>query len=262
MVGLTQKKTLSMKMHDPMPTRTNRPSGFTLIELLVVIAIIAILASMLLPALSRAKSLAQRTACVNNMRQITLAIVMYTMDHEGEMPSAALRNQARSSDWVHWQPGRDIKGSVVAPYVGSNLSSNLFRCPPDFYSNRPQDYPYSYSLNGYLTREGVVVTTNKGNLDRVREPNRIILLMDEAAANDGWWVAYRTGHDIITPNHRGKGNLPRNATPEARWRAGMNFGRGNVTFPDGRVELVDFPFSRNPDNFDPDHVPGQRWTSP
>jgi prepilin-type N-terminal cleavage/methylation domain-containing protein len=251
-----------MAMNNLTQTRSDPHSGFTLIELLVVIAIIAILASMLLPALSKAKGLAQRSACVNNMRQITLGIVMYTMDHEGEMPSAALRNEARSSDWVHWQPGRDIKGSVIAPYVGSNLSSNLFRCPPDFYSNRPQGYPYSYSLNGYLTREGVVRTTNMGNLDRVREPNRIILLMDEAAANDGWWVAYRTAHDIITSGHRGTGNLARNSTPEVRWRAGMNHGRGNVTFPDGRVELVDFPFSRNPDNFDPDHVPGRPWRSP
>jgi prepilin-type N-terminal cleavage/methylation domain-containing protein/prepilin-type processing-associated H-X9-DG protein len=68
---------------------SDRPEhGFSLIELLVVIAIIAILAALLLPALSRSKGYAQRTACLNHLRQLTLATVMYAMEHDGYFPSS------------------------------------------------------------------------------------------------------------------------------------------------------------------------------
>jgi prepilin-type N-terminal cleavage/methylation domain-containing protein len=62
--------------------------AFTLIELLVVIAIIAILASMLLPALSRTKQSARRIVCVNHLKQLALATVMYVMDNDGYYPSS------------------------------------------------------------------------------------------------------------------------------------------------------------------------------
>src|SRR5262245_19263190 len=104
--------------------RIRQSSGFTLIELLVVIAIIAILAGMLLPALSRAKAKAERTACLSNFKQINLLMQYYTDDNRETFP--AHRNSGVNSTDANLSL-KNWWGTTILGYNTNN--ANLFRDP-------------------------------------------------------------------------------------------------------------------------------------
>jgi prepilin-type processing-associated H-X9-DG protein/prepilin-type N-terminal cleavage/methylation domain-containing protein len=121
---------------------------FTLIELLVVIAIIAILASMLLPALNKARDRAKQIKCVSNLKQIGTAFGMYTTDNEQWLPKYMDPN-----GWIRWQDRlfpyvHNYSGKVVQNiYRKDGQPSGVFKCPAQAGVNWTQHY----GLNDYMS---------------------------------------------------------------------------------------------------------------
>ena len=129
----------------PVRVRSVRPEGFTLIELLVVIAIIAILAAMLLPALSKAKAKAHQVNCISNLKQAGIGLNLYVDDNRGYYPYVSV--PATVLDPTDTSGSNTIWTKQLDPYLpqrGQTLTSResiVFVCPSTKFGNRfgPRD---------------------------------------------------------------------------------------------------------------------------
>ena len=223
----------------PLASPSNRRTGsraFTLIELLVAIAILAILAALLLPALTNSKSKAESLTCANNLKQLSIAWMLYADDssdwlvnNHGVVETLVLRQ-----NWVNnvedWEASDDntnlilLSGGKLGPFA--NRATQIYKCPADRVPGPNGPRIRSMSMNAMVGNPGEL--TNRFNplylqfyrKADVRQPSGIFVFLDEHAdtINDGFFV------NMLEANRWG--NLP----------ASYHNSSANFTFADGHLE--------------------------
>jgi prepilin-type N-terminal cleavage/methylation domain-containing protein/prepilin-type processing-associated H-X9-DG protein len=190
-----------------LPTRPGRHRAFTLIELLVVIAVIAVLAALLLPALSQARESARSIHCLGQMRQLGLALNLYSDDHGDEFP------RSQHSAFTHRQ---STWGRALAPHLGSNSATwtNLFRTVYHCRSDRRPIPVWSYGLNVYFELgpdddyEGKPRTWRRVGL--IPHPATTIVFAENASGADhimpNYWTSAADASDLASERHLRKSN--------------------------------------------------------
>jgi prepilin-type N-terminal cleavage/methylation domain-containing protein/prepilin-type processing-associated H-X9-DG protein len=235
----------------------NRGRAFTLIELLVVIAIIAIIASLLLPAMARAKARAQGTFCLNNTKQLSVAWMIYADEHNGELAYnlgqssrtvlavPSLSTLSMGENWVNnvenWELDPDNTNAAkmvetgIGPYTSKSVA--LYHCPSDHALSdlqRNADWSgrvRSYSMNAMVGDAGTFsqTGTNLNNPGYVQffktftipRPSDIFVFLDEHpdSIDDGYFL----NRDLATPMWN---DLP----------ASYHDGAASFSFADGHSE--------------------------
>jgi prepilin-type N-terminal cleavage/methylation domain-containing protein/prepilin-type processing-associated H-X9-DG protein len=226
-------------------------NAFTLIELLVVVGIIAVLAALILPALSSARDKANTSTCASNLRQLAVGCIAYSGDHDGQLVPMCDST-----------PGYKVWRSLILPYIGGNNDQQLmvFRCPSDktnyglnlnaYASDRAMGTrPSSYGMNGYTltlpralqgyspmgtsSQRNTAIQTLAGmillaDVGLVKNPSDPVTKWTTKAGAGGNFGYARFPND---PNFYGGDSwdvYPRHAG-----------GCANAVFFDGHVELVD-----------------------
>jgi prepilin-type N-terminal cleavage/methylation domain-containing protein/prepilin-type processing-associated H-X9-DG protein len=184
-------------------------AAFTLVELLVVIGIILILASILLPVFAQAREKARQTVCVSNLRQLALAISMYTMDYNDRLPAVTggVAGQNVIGGWIFFsQFGGpfDVTKGTIYPYV---VDRRIYVCPDDSIG---QANGLSYAVNDCVENvpspfEGI---DSGKQLSEFSQPSSLMLMSEESTAADPAGGSTNDGglshvYDYMSSRHSG-----------------------------------------------------------
>ncbi len=220
------------------------PKGFTLIELLVVIAIIAILAALLLPALSQAKAQGQSIKCLNNVKQLQVGFLLYLPDNQEIMVQNTYAydgsvgySASLPGSWVLGAAPTDqntdnIKAGVLFPYVSS---VGLYHCPSDNWT--VQGLPgllrfRSYSLNIHLNSDPNINGVRADPITKflaVNRPAKILGFLDEGSSIDD-----------------GTFGLSQNPSDDwINWPADHHIRGADLSFLDGHAERWQWAWNKN-----------------